>query len=155
MATGGVLGNVRFAYSSTSPVSWMKITNIRDADIPGLEPSEVETTVYSTGKLKRHMPGLSDVSDCTLTLVQDLDETTSAEQAALLVLQQAGTTVWCRAEIANDRAFTKWTAFEFQAYVKTWKPSAKAGALGELQVVFRFDGDSFTKYPSGASVIGA
>ncbi len=155
MALNGVLGNgVKVAYSASSPVSWTAVGQILDQDIPGLEPDEVETTVHSTtSDLRRHIRGLIDVSELKLMLLQDLDESTSPVQDALFDYQAAGTTIWWRVEVPVNRAKTKFTAFEFQGWVKEFKPQAKIGDKQQLDVSIRFDGDSFTKYNAGNSAI--
>lgn len=154
MALNGLLGNgIKVAYSAASPVSWTAVGQILDSTLPGLKPDEVETTVHSTGSFKRFIRGLIDVSEMGLTLLADLDEATSADQDAMFDYQAAGTTLWWRVEVPTARDHSKYTAFEFQAWIKNWIPKAPIAGRQELEVSLRFDGDSFTKYAAGASAI--
>lgn len=154
MAVDGLLGNgVKVAYSAASPVSWIRIPQVLNVTIPGLEFDEVETTVHSTGGLRRHIPGLGDVTEMELELLADLDETTTASFNALFNFQAARTTVWWRIEVPTTRAQTKFTAFEFQGFVKTWSVDPPIDDRQVLTVSVRFDGTSFSKLAAGASVI--
>jgi hypothetical protein len=152
MATDGMLGNgVKIGFSVTSPVSWTSVGQVLTTDLPGLDPSEVESTVHSTSKYRRFIPGLVDVTETNMRLLADLDEGSSADQDALFTHQAAGTTLWWRIEVPVDRSQSEYTAFEFQAWVKRWKPVAEIDQRQELEVTLRFDGTSFAKYPAGAS----
>jgi hypothetical protein len=154
MAANGLIGNgVKVGYSATSPVSWTRVGQVLDTDLPGLEPEEVETTVHSTSRFRRHIPGMIDVTESRLLLLADLDETTNTTQDALFDYQAAGTTLWWRIEVPTARDQSKFTAFEFQAFVKNWVPRAPIDGRQELEVTLRFDGDSFTKYAAGDSAI--
>lgn len=152
MATGGILGSgVKVAYSVSSPITWIPVGNILNVDVPGLNPDEVETTIHGTANFKRFMRGLIDVGELMMTLLMDLNQATSTDQAALFALQAAGTTVWWRVEIPTDRTRSAYTALEFQGWVKKWIPKAPIADKQELETSVRFDGTSFTKYNSGAS----
>jgi len=154
MSTGGVLGNgKKLAYSLTSPVSWIEIPQLIDFELPQWVADKVDTTVSSSSKLKRSMPGMIDISDMPASFLYDPDEITTPEHDALLDLNLAGTTIWLRGEIPANRLLTRYKAFEFQAYVASWQASGALEARQELKVVFRFDGDSLTAYPAGASEI--
>ncbi len=151
MATGGVAGIVKVGYSANSPVSWTSIPQILDIKFPTWVSDQIDTTIHSTAKFKRSIPGMIAVSDMTLTLEWDPDETTTASHDALFDMNQAGTTYWWRIEVAANREATKWTPFEFQGYVKSWEPSTPINDKDTLQVVVSFDGDSFTKYAATES----
>jgi len=154
MAQSGMLGSgVKVGYSAASPVSWIGLGQILEADIPGLEPDEVETTIHGTSNFRRFIRGLIDVTELRLVLLADLDEGTGVDQDALFALQAVGTTVWWRVEIPVDRARTEYTALEFQGWVKNWLPRAPMDDRQELEVTVRFDGTSFSKYAAGASAI--
>lgn len=155
MAADGVMGNgVKVGYSAgTSPFTWVRISQVLNVVIPGLEFEEIDTTVHSTGGLRRFMPGLGDVTEMELTLLADLDETTNVQHDALFDYQAARTTLWWRVEVPTTRAQTKFTAFEFQGFVKTWKADPPIDDRQELLCSVRFDGDSFTKMNAGASQI--
>lgn len=159
MATDGVLGNgVKVAFSASSPVTWTSVGQVLDIEIPGLEPDEIETTVHGTSKFKRYMPGMIDVSEMTLSLLADLDESSATESAgpaqdSLFEYNQSQTTIWWRVEVPADRTQTEFVAFEFQGWVKNWKPSVPIEDKQTLEVSVRFDGTSYVKYPAGASAI--
>jgi hypothetical protein len=152
MATGGVLGfGTKVAYSDTSPVSWTAVPQVKDIKFPGLTPDEVETTVHGTLPFKRFMSGLIDVSEMVLTLETDL--ASNSVHRYLRQLQLAGTTVWWRIEVPENRAKTSWVAFEFQGWVKNWVPSTPLADVQTLEVSIRFDGTDFVMYAPGASQI--
>lgn len=154
MAQSGVIGNgTKVGYGAASPVTWINVGQLLNADVPGLAQDEIETTIHSTGGFKRFMRGLKDVTEMGLTLLADLDETTDVVQDALFDYQAAGTTLWWRIEIPTARDQSRFTAFEFQGFVKNWLPSAPIEGRQELRVTVRFDGTSFAKYPAGASQI--
>jgi len=154
MAQGGMLGSgVKVGYSASSPVSWTSVGQILEADVPGLEPDEVETTVHGTSNFRRFMRGLIDISELRLVLLSDLDQATAVDQDALFDYQAAGTTLWWRVEIPVDRTRSAYTALEFQGWVKNWLPRAPIDDRQELEVSIRFDGTSFAKYAAGASAI--
>jgi hypothetical protein len=154
MATGGVLGNgVRVGYSAASPVSWTRVTQILEVTFPQMVADDVDTTVHSTSRVKRNMPGMIEVSEMTLLLEADLDPATSASHDALWTLQKAGTTVWWRAEVPTDRTQSACVPFEFQGYVKSWAPSTPIDDKQTIEVVVRFDGDDLYKLAKGSFTI--
>lgn len=155
MAANGLLGNgVKVGYSAgSSPFTWIRIPQVLNVVIPGLEIDEVETTVHSTGGLRRHIGGLADVSEMEMELLADLDETTNATQDAMFDYQAARTTLWWRVEVPTTRAQDKFVAFEFQGFVKTWMPDPPIDDKQSLNVSVRFDGDTFLKMNAGASQI--
>ncbi len=153
MSQNGIIGSgVKIAYSATSPNTWLTVGQILDVTVPGLNPDEVETTVHSA-RYKRFIRGLIDVGEMTMSLLADLDQATGVDQATLFTYQAAGTTLWWRVEIPTNRAVTTWTALEFQGWVKKWEPSTPIADKQVLMVSVRFDGTSFTKLASGASLI--
>ena len=155
MATGGVLSNgVKVGYSASSPVAWTSVGQILNVEIPGLEPEEVETTVHGTSSFRRFMRGMIDVTELTVTCLGDLDEGTSVAYDALFDYQAAGTTLYWRVEVPVNRTQTEYTAFEFQGWVKNWRPiTGEPGSRQELEFSVRFDGTAFSKYEAGASAI--
>lgn len=154
MATGGVDGNgVKVAYSLTSPISWVTVPQLLDESIPTFSSDEIDTTVHSTSKYKRSIPGMITVGDFTFKVLADLDEVTTPSHNALAQLNVDGTTVWWRVEIPTNREKTRFKAWEFQGYIKEFKPSAAIGAREEIDVTVKFDGTSFTRYAAGASAI--
>ena len=155
MATGGVLGNgVKVAYSAASPVSWLAIGQVLDTKIPTYVRDKVNITTHSTtNDLKRYMSGMIEVGDMELSVLQDLDETTSTDQDALWDDNQTGVPMWWRVEIPTTRARDKFVAFEFQGNVASFEPSTPIEDKQTLRVVIRFDGTTLTKYPAGTSAI--
>lgn len=156
MAQGGVLGvHTRVGFSPTlSPLSYTKINNLLNCVIPGLEPDKIDTSRHGS-LMKRNMPGMTDVSEMELTILQDLDESTSPEQDALFDLNAAGTTVPWRVEVPNQRgAPTSWTPFTFTGWVKSFRPGTAMGEKQTLICTVVFDDTEFTKGAAAASVIG-
>lgn len=150
MATGGVGGNgVRVGFSSASPVSWTGVGQLADADIPGLLRDKLASSVHGSA-FKRSMPGMKEVPDLNLMLLADLNPATLAAHSALKTHLDAGTTLWWRFEVPEDRAAGSCIAFEIQAWVQKWQPKAPQEGRQEIEVALVFDGDSFTKYPDGA-----
>lgn len=154
MALNGMVGNgVKIAFSASSPVAWTAVGQILNAEIPQLVRDKIDRTVHSTYGYKRSLPGMIDVSDLTLEILQDLDTATSGPQATLLTYAKAGTTIWWRIEIPTDRAQSSFAAIEFQGYVMSWQPSAPIADAQKLTAVIAFDGTDISLYPTGASAI--
>jgi hypothetical protein len=155
MATGGVPGNgCKVAYSVSSPVSWVTMTQVLDITLPTFVTDEIDITTHSTtNKLKKTMGGLAEVGDMTLVLLADLNETTTPAHSAMFTYNQAGTSLWWRVEIPTNRERTVFKAYEFQGNVGSYEPSAPINDRQEIQVLVRFDGDTFTQYPAGSSSI--
>lgn len=147
MATGGVLGNgVRVGYSSTSPVSWTRVAQLLEIEFPSMEADDVDVTVHGASRFKRSMPGMIEVSEMTLTLEADLDPVTTPTHSALFDMSNTGATVWWRIEVPTDRTQSEAVAFEFQGNVKTWTLATPIDDKQTIEVVVKFDGDSFNMY---------
>lgn len=154
MALEGMIGNgVKIAFSASSPVSWTRVGQVMNAEVPQLVRDKIDRTVHSTYGYKRSLPGMIDVSDLTLEILQDLNQATSAAQHQLLTYLKAGTTIWWRIEIPTDRAQSSFAAIEFQGYVMSWQPSAPIEDKQALTAVIAFDGTDISLYPTGASAI--
>ncbi len=151
--TGGVTGDLKVAFSLTSPVSWLNVPQVEDCQIPQFVREKIDTTVFGIKKFKRSMPGFNSVSDMTLKVLADLDELTTPSHSQLMNLNVLGTTIWWRVEIATNRESTRWKAWEFQAYVGDCKPAVTPGGKSEIDYTIVFDGEDFTIYPAGASAI--
>jgi len=154
MAQGGMIGNgVKIAFSASSPVSWTAVGQILNVEIPQLVADKIDRTVHSTNRYKRSLPGMIDVSDLSLEILQDLATTSGAQQRQLLTYLKAGTTIYWRIEIPVDRNQTTYTAIEFQGYVGTWQPSAPIDDKQVLSCTIVFDDSDITLYGDGASTI--
>jgi hypothetical protein len=155
MATGGYINNgTKIAYSATSPVSWQRIGQVAEAPVVGITREKVDNTVHGSSIYMRSMPGMAEITDMDMTLIADLNQSTSAAQDALRTYLIAGTTIWFRIEVPVDRTQTSFRAFEFQAYVQKWEVnSANPADRQEIQTTIVFDADSFTVYNAGASAI--
>lgn len=155
MAQEGVLGNgTKIGYSATSPVTYVAIGQLASIDnIPGFAADEIDTTISSTSKLKRAMPGLIAVDNLEFTLLADLDPATDAALEALRGYNQSQETIWWRIEIPTDRQQTEFRGFEFQGWVKTWKPIISIPDRQTIKITVRFDGDGIAIYDPGASEI--
>ncbi len=155
MATGGYIKNgTKFAYSASSPVSWLRIGQILEAPDLGIERDKVDATVHGSSIYKRSLPGMADVMALSMTLLSDANPSTSAAQDAMRTYVIAGTTIWFRAEIPVDRTQTQFRAVEFQGYVRTFAINGGApGDRQETEVTIEFDGDSWTWYNAASSAI--
>ena len=154
MAQGGMIGNgVKIAYSVSSPVSWTAVGQILNVEVPQLVADKIDRTVHSTNRYKRSLPGMIDVSDLTLEILQDLATTTGAQQRQLLTYLKAGTTIYWRIEIPVTRDQSSYTAIEFQGYVGSWQPSAPMDDKQTLNCTIVFDDSDITVYGDGASAI--
>lgn len=154
MALDGMIGNgVKVGYSANSPVSWTEVGQILDAQIPKLMRDKVDRTIHSQSIFKRSLPGMAEVSDLVLKLIQDLDPATSPDQDEVRQLLLSGENVWWRIEIPTDRLQTEYAAIEFQGFVLGWEPSAPIEERQELTVTIAYDGDGFTVYPPAASAM--
>jgi hypothetical protein len=150
MANGGVGGNgVRVGFSASSPVSWTSIGQLADADIPGLLRDKIPSSVHGSG-FKRHMPGMKEVPDLNMLLLADLNPATLAAHSALKTHLEAGTTLWWRFEVPEDRDAGSCIAFEIQGWLQKWQPKAPLEGRQEIETAIVFDGTSLTKYPDGA-----
>jgi Lambda phage tail tube protein, TTP len=152
MAQGGVLGNQsKVGYSPTlSPVAYVKLTQLTNVVIPGLEFDKIDTSIH--GKfLKRNMPGMGDVSETEITVLSDLG---SDEQRDLFDLNQAGTTVGWIIEVPDVRGIaTTFIPFTFNGWIKNFKPGAPMNDKQTLVITVIFDGDTFTMGEAVASVL--
>jgi len=154
MAQGGLIGNgVKIAYAASSPVTWTGIGQIINAEIPQMVRDKIDRTVHGTSAYKRSLPGMIDVSDLSLEILQDLHATSGATQRQLLTYLKAGTTIYWRIEIPETRSQSAYVAMEFQGYVMSWQPSAPQGDKQVLTVTIAFDDSDVTLYASGASAI--
>lgn len=154
MAQGGVLGNgvrVGYALASASPMVWTRVKQVIDVKFPTFAVDKIDTTVHSTSKFKRHMPGMADVNAMELTLLQDLDETTGTDQDEFWTLNQSSETIYWRIEVPTERDQTKYTPFEFQGYVGTFEPGTPIMDKQTLKVVVEFDGTTFDKKDNTSS----
>lgn len=153
MATGGVGGNgVKVAYSVSSPVSWNRIGQLADQELPGLISDKIGSSVHGS-RLKRTMPGMLQVTPLKLTLVADLDPVTSASHAALDTYVRSGATIYFRVEVPANRLASSYVAWEFQGYVSSWQPKSPLEGRQEIDAEIEFDDSTLVKYAPGASAI--
>jgi hypothetical protein len=142
MAADGMIGNgTKFAYSSSSPVSWTNIGQLLDINGLELVRDKIDRTVHTTNIQKRSLPGMAEVTDFECTVLSDPDESTTQG------------TVWWRLEIPVDRAQTAYKAFEFQGYVRRWMMGTAIEDRQEFPITISFDGDGISEYEAGASAI--
>lgn len=154
MALGGMIGNgTKVGYSAGSPVTYIGIGQLADVDIPGIERAAIDSTVHSANIYERTMPGMAKISPLTLTVESDLNPTTSAALDACRNYCVAGTTIYWAVEVPVDRAQSAFRRFEFQGYVRSWKPTAPIKDRQTTQVIVEFDDTTFGVYAPGASVI--
>lgn len=154
MAQGGMIGNgVKIAYSASSPVSWTSIGQVLNVEVPQLVRDKIDRTVHSASGYKRSLPGMIDVSDMTLEILSDLNQTTGAAIRQLLTYLKAGTTIYWRIEIPTNRAKTEYAALEFQGYVLSWQPAAPIDDKQTIATTIAFDDTEVSLYAAGASAI--
>ena len=157
MAADGMIANgIKIGYSAASPVSWNAIGQLLSVGGIKLTRAKIARTVHSTNIFNRYLPGMADVADVALEILQDPDEGTThgAVQEALRALLTAGTTVWWRIEFPTDRVQTEYKPVEFQGFVTDFEISG--GAPEDRQtftVTVAFDGDSVSIGPAGATAI--
>lgn len=154
MAQGGMIGNgVKIAYSASSPVSWTSIGQVLNVEVPQLVRDKIDRTVHSASGYKRSLPGMIDVSDMTLEILSDLNQTTGAAIRQLLTYLKAGTTIYWRIEIPTNRAKTEYAALEFQGYVLSWQAAAPIDDKQTIATTIAFDDTEVGLYAAGASAI--
>lgn len=154
MAQGGMIGNgIKVGYSNASPVSWTKIGQLLSITPPQFVSDKIDRTVSGENKYKRSLPGMIEVSDLQMEILQDLDAATSPEQAALLALLKAGTTIYWRIEVPVNRAATTFRPMEFQGYVSSWQISSPIDDKQTLTVTVAFDDTDVSLLAPGASAM--
>lgn len=143
MAQGGVLGNgCKVAYSTSSPITWIGIGQLRDITFPTFQADKVEITTHSViNKLKRYMAGLIEVGDPAFTVLSDFDPATDTAQAALRGYNKTGVSIWWRFEVPVNRARTSFWGVEFQASVKNFSPETPIDGAQVTKFELSFDGD--------------
>lgn len=143
MAKGGILGNgCKVAFSANSPISWTEVEEMREVTFPTWEADKVEITTHSVvNKLKRYMAGLIEVGDPSFVVLQDLNPSTSPEQATLIAANKNGTSMWWRIEVPTNRARTQFFGIEFQASVKNFAPDVPIDGAQTTRYTLTFDGE--------------
>ena len=118
MATGGVLGNgTKVGYSSSSPVTYTRITQVLEVTFPTMAPDKVDKTTHGSSKYKKNFPGMIEVGDLVVRVLADHDQATTTDHRALWDLRDNQTEVWWGIEIPTNRAQSRWKLFEFYGYV--------------------------------------
>lgn len=156
MAQGGVSGigvKVGINLVSGSPTGFTTIQNILDCTLPQLIANKIDKTVYGTSRVKRSVPGLIEVSDLQVVLIQDLDTSTSPEQASLAALNQNGNKIGVRIEVAVNTALSSWVPITWTGYVASWQLGSKKDDIQQLTVAIFFDDSAFTIGSPGASIL--
>jgi hypothetical protein len=151
----GVLSDVRVAYASSSPQTWLKFEQLSDVSIPTLVSDDVDTTTYGQA-YKRSIPGLKTVENLVLTMLRDPKSSSSPNQNALFTLNASGAEQWWRIEIHadTDSDVNLWEAYEFQGRVGSFEPSAGIGDAERLVSNIKFSGTSYVRYEPSVSEIG-
>ena len=156
MATGGILGNgSKVAYSATSPVTWIPVTQVLDITFPTYVADDVNIDTHSvTNNLHKVMSGMISVGAPGFTVLSDMDPITSPTQAQLRTWNRAGTSVWFRIEVPVNRAKTSFFGIEFQASVKSVEPATPIADKQTTRYNLLFDGaDIYDDAAAGASEI--
>lgn len=156
MAQNGLIGSgVKVGFATGSPHTWNKLEQILDVGVPTLSSAKIDITTHGINLLKRNMPGLQDVSDTTVKMLRD-PENTSPNQNALYGYLAAQTDLWWRIEIPAqpNLATTTYEAYEFMGRVADFKPAAPIAGRQELDATIMFDGTSLVRYAPMASQLG-
>jgi hypothetical protein len=135
-----------FAFSATSPTTYVAIPNLVEFNIPQKVSARVEKTVYSrTSRLRRYEPGLDDVADQSFTVLQDMS---NATHKLLRGYKASRTLLWFRAEVATNDAATLFVGFEWQGRISDFKPAQPKDGEQTTQYSIQFDGEDV--YEDGA-----
>jgi hypothetical protein len=155
MAIGGVLGNgSKVGYSATSPVTFVRVAQLRD--IPqfiSLISNVVDTTVHSSSRLMTSMPGMIPAPEIGLDLLSDINPATTASHETLRTYQESGLTIFWAIEVPSDRTQSAFRRWEFQAYVKEWTLSTKIAEPQSTKVTLVYAGGLWVPAGVGASII--
>jgi hypothetical protein len=153
MALGGLIGNgVKVGFSVSSPLSLTNVGVLVDFTFPPLARAKVDKSAHNS-IWEKFMPGMINIGDMKLMLLQDLDAATSAAQSQLKTHWLAGTTIYWRVEVPVNRARTLCVPFEFQGFVLNWAPTTPLKEKQVLSVDVAFDDDSLSQYASQAFTI--
>lgn len=154
MATGGVLGNgTKVAYSLTSPMSFVRLGQVMNIDeFISLVRDKVNTTVYSTGFVRTTRPGMADAFTMKLSVMADLDPSTSPAHDKMFVFQAAGTVVWWRIEVPASDAQTAFASWEFRGYVEECTLELPIDDNQKMTVSITYSGD-LSRYAPAATQI--
>lgn len=143
MPSGGQLGSgVKIAYSTSSPVSWTAIPEVREvSQLPNRERDRVETTIHGVTSERTYIPGLADVADLEFTLRANLD--TGSVHTTLKGYEASQTTLWWRVEVPVDTDLTtaNYVAYTFQGRVSRWNLTAPIDGLKEIEVTVQYEGN--------------
>jgi hypothetical protein len=131
------------AYSIASPTSWVEVENIVDLGLPVQTADRVDKTVHLPGsRLKRAEPGLENVADPFLTLLQDLSD---APQKVLRTLKADRTKVWWRFEVPTEDDCSLFVGFEFEARVANFEPAVPKDGEQTTKYTLMFDGEEIAE----------
>lgn len=155
MALGGYIGNgIRVAFSTASPLSYLKLEQVLDATPPQFTPDKVDTSRHGATRYKSSIPGMVDIPPIAIKMLRDADPSTSPNQNAIQALQIAQTTCYLRIEIPANSAQTLFEAWEMSGRFSKFTTVAPLMGRVELDVEFMFDGVDFIPFAAAASVIG-
>lgn len=143
--------NTKFAYSLTSPITWVAIQNVTEYEYPTQIADRVDKSVYGTSRLKRNEPGMEEVSDFVFSVIQDMS---NAQQKTFRDLRALRTNLWWLIEIPTNDAGTTFVGFHFQGRIGSFEPTPTG--MGDEQITkytVIFDGTSIGESTNGASQI--
>lgn len=142
MATGGQIGSgVKAAFATSTPHTWVEITQLLNVTIPNVTRDRVETTIHGVTSLRTYIPGLGDVSDFELDLLADLD--VDSVHMQLKSYEQAQTTLWFRFEVPNEATLStaNYYAVQIQGRVASWELDTTIDGAKTLKVTGQFEGN--------------
>ena len=142
--------NCKFGYSESSPVSWTAIPNVTEFEFPTQVADRVDKSVYGTSRLKRNEPGMEEVGDFTLTVIQDLS---NAVQRRFRELKALRTNIWWLIEIPTNDAGTTFVGYHLQGRIGNFEPTQGKEDEQLTKYTVIFDSTSIGESTSGASQI--
>jgi hypothetical protein len=151
--TGGVLANgTKVAYSLTSPVSWVKITQLLTANLD-YDAAEVDVTTHGDSR-RKSIPGLPSAPRLTIRALADLDPTSTPWVDDLFDLEESKADAWWRVEYPTKRDGTQFRGREFQGRVLKCNPlSGDPNDRLELEIIVTVTSDMHWDLAAGPSEI--
>jgi hypothetical protein len=154
MAQGGQIGSgIRAGWSTDSGSTWTEIEQIMEGDPPQKERDDVDTSVHGNTGIRTEIPGMSTVSDARLLMLGDFDRATTPSHLGLADLEDSQDTVLFRYEIPIDADLTttNYFVYQYNARVKSWKPSTPIDDKKTIEAMFKFAGPTLSRLEDQAS----
>lgn len=142
---------VKFAYSLSSPLSWVELDNLRDLPSPPASVADkLDITTHGNARRKAYKSGMMDTPDITARFLLDLSD---AAQLAMITARDAGTELWFRCEIPSNEAKTLFLGWEWQGYVSKADALTPVGGVWEFDLVIQYsDNYQFWSTPAATEI---